>query len=85
MPDNLQEILIDNEVWAVVSIPETTVKLPLRCEVYLDDKLQTVEKTMSMTQVQEAINEARDYFGPDDMFVLTDKGKSLAEELGWYD
>lgn len=85
MPDNLEAVNIDKEVWAVVSIPETTVKLTLRCEVYLDDRLQTVEKTMSMTEVQEAINEAKDYIGPDDVFVLTEKGKSLAKELGWDD
>ena len=72
--------------YAIVEIPENCVELTLQCTVYLDGKLQTVMRTMSMKEIKEAFGEYQvaeecGYIPPDAKFVFTEKGKDLANWL----
>ena len=70
------------DVPAVISLPENCVEATIICSVYLDGKIQKVQKTLSMQEVQEAIREAENnYFPEDAVFTLTDKGRELAEKM----
>lgn len=70
---------------AMIEVPENCVKLILRCTVMVDGKeetLQTVERTLSLKEIQFAIREAETSYFPDDaVFTLTDKGRALAESM----
>lgn len=70
------------DVPAVIALPDNCVEATIYCSVYLDGKIQKVQKTLSMQDVQEAIREAdKNYFPEDAVFTLTDKGRELAEKM----
>lgn len=82
MPEALEEIELTNER-AILEIPENCVELTLNCTVFLDGKLQVVQRIMTMKEIQEAVRKADEgYIDEDDRFILTEKGKSLAN---WID
>lgn len=58
--DEKDEIVELDNAWAIIEIPETCVELTLQCKVYLDGKLQTVIRTMSMKDIKEAFAEYED-------------------------
>lgn len=70
---------------AVIEVPENCVKLILRCTVMIDgekETLQTVERTLSLKEIQSAILDADENYFPDDaVFTLTDKGREYAERM----
>ena len=77
---------LDNQ-YAIVEIPENCVELSLQCTVYLDGKLQTVMRTMSMKEIKEAFAEYQvaeecGYIPPNAIFTLTEEGKDY---LNWLD
>lgn len=66
--------------YAVISIPSNTVELAINAKIYLNGELKTVNTTYDMAEVQKAIKEAEDGYIPSDAkFVLTDKGKKIAQ------
>lgn len=70
------------DVPAVISLPENCVEATIYCSVYLDGKIQKVQKTLSMQEVQEAIRDAEENYIPEDaVFTLTDKGREYAERM----
>lgn len=78
-------IELDNQ-YAIVEIPENCVELTLQCTVFLDGKLQTVMRTMSMKDIKEAFGEYQvaeecGYIPPNAVFTLTEKGKDYANWL----
>lgn len=71
---------------AILDIPENCVELTLVCKVYLDGKLQSVQRTLVMKEIQEAVRKAAEgYIDEDDKFYLTEKGLDLANWLDWRD
>ena len=73
--------------YAIVEIPEDIVELTLECKVYLDGKLQTVRRTMSMKECRDAMEEYKaaeecGYIPPDAVFTLTEAGEDW---LNWRD
>ena len=77
---------LDNQ-YAIIEIPENCVELTLQCTVYLDGKLQTVMRTMSMKDIKDAfaeyaVAEECGYIPPDAVFTLTEKGEDW---LNWRD
>ena len=76
---------LDNQ-YAIVELPENCVEVTFQCKVYLDGILQTVMRTMSMKDIQEAFDEYKaaeemGYIPPNAIFTLTEEGKRYAEEL----
>ena len=69
--------------WAVMKVPSQAVEIKLTAKVFLVGEIKTVETTLDFDDVRQAISEAEDYFGPDEMFELTEKGKQYAKEMGW--
>lgn len=67
---------------AILDIPENCVELTLVCKVYLDGKLQSVQRTLVMKEIQEAVRKADGYIDEDDRFYLTEKGEDW---LDWRD
>ena len=85
MDEEKEIVELDNQ-WAIIEIPENCVELTLQCTVYLDGKLQTVMRTMSMKEIKEAFGEYEvaeecGYIPPNAVFSLTEEGKKYAEEL----
>lgn len=79
--DNFEEIKLTNER-AILDIPENCVELTLVCKVYLDGKLQSVQRTLVMKEIQEAVRKADEgYIDEDDRFCLTEKGLDFANWL----
>ena len=83
--NNLESIEIQS-ARAMIEVPENCVELTMNCTVYLDGKLQVVQRTLSMKEIQTAIQKAEDgYIDEDDRFFLTEKGEdwlNWREELG---
>lgn len=78
---NKEEIEL-TEVFAVIGIPENTVTLDITAKIMIDDELKSVTKSMNMTEVRHAIQEAEDgYISEDAKFVFTEKGRAYAESL----
>lgn len=71
---------------AIIDIPGNCVKIRLVCTIFLDgekQELQTVERTLSMSEIKEAVRKAADgYIDEEDMFYLTKKGEDW---LNWRD
>ena len=66
--------------YAVVSIPSNTVELTINAMIYLHGELKMVQTKYDMAEVQKAIKEAEEgYISSDAKFVLTDKGKKIAQ------
>ena len=66
--------------WAVLTIPMNAVELTITAKVYLDGELVQVDRTLSMSEIRDAAREAEDYFPPDAVFTITEKGKQWLEE-----
>ena len=82
MTGEAPEMVELTDVPAVISLPDNCVEATICCSVYLDGKIQKVQKTLSMQEVQEAIREAdRNYFPEDAVFTITDKGREYAERM----
>lgn len=78
---NKEEIEL-TEVFAVIGIPENTITLDITAKIMIDDELKSVTKSMNMTEVRHAIQEAEDgYISEDAKFVSTEKGRAYAESL----
>lgn len=69
--------------WAVLEVPSQAVEITLMAKVFIDGEIKTVHTIFDFDKVREAIKEAEDYIGPDDMFELTEKGIQYAKEMGW--
>jgi hypothetical protein len=83
--NNLESIEIQS-ARAMIEVPENCVELTMSCTVYLDGKLQVVQRTLSMKEIQTAIQKAEDgYIDEDDRFYLNEKGLELADWLDWRD
>lgn len=71
---------------AIIDVPENCVKIRLVCTVFLDgekQELQTVERTLSMSEIKEAVRKADEgYIDEEDKFYLTEKGEDW---LDWRD
>lgn len=68
-------------VYAVLEIPERCVELKLVCKIFVDGKLQTVQRTMDMQEISHAVQEAEFYIPEDAVFTITDKGREYLEQL----
>lgn len=67
---------------AMIEVPENCVEMTLTCKVYLDGKLQEVQRTLTMKEIQEAVRKADEgYIDEDDVFTLTEKGMDYANWL----
>lgn len=67
---------------AMIYLPDNAVDVEITATIYQDGKLINVVKKMSMKEIQDAIKDAEEnYIGPDDKFVLTEKGLNWLEEL----
>lgn len=76
----MAEIELTNN-YAVLELPEATVAVTIEATVFVDGKLQTVKREMSMKEVQAAFKEAEAvYIPPDAVFTLTDVGRKFLEE-----
>ena len=82
MCDAGQEIIISTSR-AVLEIPSQAVELTIQSKVYLNGKICTVQTLVDFDRIRTAIQEAEDYIGPDDKFVLTEEGERYAKEMGW--
>lgn len=85
MDDDKEVVELTNR-YAIVEIPENCVELTLQCKVYLDGRLQTVMRTMSLKEIREAFDEYNDaeecgYIPPNALFALTEEGKEYVEDL----
>ena len=79
---NNEEEVVINESRAMIYIPSESVEAELTFKIFSNGELKTVYKKMNMMELQEAITDARNnYMEDDDKFVLTDKGRQLAESL----
>lgn len=80
--NNLESIEIQS-ARAMIEVPENCVELTMSCTVYLDGKLQVVQRTLVMKEIQEAVRKAEEgYIDEDDRFYLTEKGEDW---LNWRD
>ena len=77
-----QEIIIPT-LYAVLEIPSQAVEITIQAKVYLNGEIRTVQTLIDFEEIRTAIQEAEDYIGPDDKFVLTEEGKRYAKEMGW--
>ena len=67
---------------AMVMLPENAVAVTIKCKVYDSDAkdLVSCEKTMSISEIRKAFQDAEDnYMDDDDTFVITDKGMKWLE------
>ena len=69
--------------YAVLEIPSQAVELTIQAKVYLNGKIRTVQTLVDFEGIRTAIQEAKDYIGPDDVFTLTEEGKQYVKEMGW--
>lgn len=75
------ELELEQE-FIVLAVPRDSVEIEINAKIYKDGELLDVSRTMSMDEVREAIQEAKDCYIPSDaIFTLTDLGKEYAEEL----
>ena len=66
--------------WAVVSLPENAVEVTIMAKVYVDGKIVEASKTLNMQEMQEAFQEAKDWYIPSNaVFSLTDKGRAMLD------
>ena len=72
-----------SEKMAVIAIPENSVEITMRIKVFKGGgELETVERTLDMSAIRAAIQEAEDNYIPDDaVFQVTEKGMKYLEEL----
>lgn len=70
------------ENYAVISLPANAVEVEIKAKVYHDNGIVEVGRTLFLTDIRKAFQEAEDYIGEDTMFYLTDKGLDMAEQLG---
>ena len=70
------------ELPIVIRLPETTVEVEIKAKIYYDGELKTAIKKLNMKEVRDGFIDAdENYFDPDAKFVLTEKGKALADIL----
>lgn len=82
MCDTGKEVIIPT-LYAVLEIPSQAVELTIQSKVYLNGKICTVQTLVDFDRIRTAIQEAEDYIGPDDKFVLTEEGERYVKEMGW--
>lgn len=72
---------------AVVEFPEESIEVTLRCKVYVDGKIQTVEKKLRPSDIREAFRKGDDYIDENDRFTLADEGREYIGQLlsSWED
>ena len=76
-----EEIELDQE-YIVLAIPETALEVKIEAKIYYDGELKTAIKKLNMKEVRDGFIDAdENYFDPDAKFVLTEKGKALADIL----
>ena len=71
------------ENYAVITIPKRAIEITLAIKVFIDGKVENVERKMDILEIQEAFKEAVDggYVPPDAVFTLTEKGRRQLEEM----
>lgn len=66
----------------VVCLPTNAVYALVKTRVYMDGRLEDFEKRMDLADIRRAFQMAeKDYIPSDAKFMLTDKGRELAEQL----
>ena len=69
---------------AMLYIPHNALEGELSFKIYLDGEIRTVVKTLNQDELREAVRKAEEgYIDEDDVFMLTEKGKQLAEQLNF--
>lgn len=67
---------------AMVYLPENAVEVEIKATIFSNGELVKVGKIMALKEIQESFRDAEEnYIGPDDKFVLTEKGLKWLEEL----
>ena len=79
------EILL-NEKYAIISIPETAVEVELNVKVFTGGGVEKVNRVLSMEEIREAFKEYEEaedcgYIPPDATFRLTDEGRKMLEAM----
>ena len=66
---------------AVIDLPENAIEIHITAKVYENGKIQEVGCVYTLEEIRKAFKEADDYIGPDDLFVLTDKGREFLDGI----
>lgn len=77
--EETRTVELENE-HAMIDIPATAVELRIEAKVFLDGKVQTVERTMTLQEIRRAMKDAEDFIAEDDQFCLTEKGRDLVHD-----
>ena len=66
----------------ILYMPPETVEITLTLKVLQDGELVTAHRTLGVTEVRKAFQDAEDnYIDPDRTYTLTDKGRELVEQI----
>lgn len=77
------EVIEVAQDWAMILLPENTVKAEINVEVYDNDKgIIECQQSLNISDVRDAFRRACNYIDEDDVFALTDFGrKTLGESV----
>lgn len=71
-----------NEIRAMLYLPENAVEAVITCKIFQNGELVTASKTMSMSELRKAFEDAeRNYMEDTDTFELTEQGRAYLESL----
>lgn len=77
----VREIELEQE-FIVLAVPADSVEIEINAKVFHDGALMDVSRTMPMSEVRAAIQEAKECYIPGDaVFSLTELGEQMAKEL----
>lgn len=79
--EDAKNIIDLKEEFAVLSIPSSTVELTIGVKIYNDGQIIDVYRKLSIEEVREAIEEAKENYIPNDVYRITEEGKRYLEEL----
>ena len=81
MAEKKKEVSLQNHR-AMIELPEDALEVELNIKVWHNGEVINVTNTLTLTDLRTAFRKADDgYIDEDDRFVLTDRGKAIAEEL----
>lgn len=66
---------------ALIWLPDTALRVELVVDVYINGMIAKVSQELDFEKIKKAFRDAENYIGDEDTFILTEKGKSLLEEL----
>lgn len=79
--EDTKNIIELEEEFVVLSIPSSTVELTIGAKIYNDGQIIDVYRKLSIEEVREAIEEAKENYIPNDVYRITEEGKRYFEEL----